>query len=178
MKRLALLASAIALCAATTAQAAEPPCLTPAEFTALSSYALPSAIRGAASRCAGTLPAGAYLRTSGETLARKYDTRKAAAWPGARAAFLRVGTAMSPQTAELFKGMPAATLQPIVDTMLTSMVGQKLPLERCAALDRLVMLVSPLPPENTAELFGLAAGLYAQDGRAKLGQFSVCKTAN
>lgn len=175
MKRLSLLAPALALCAATTAEAAEPPCLTPAEFTALSGYALPSAIRAAAARCAGTLPANAYLRASGEGLARKYDARKAATWPAAKAAFIRVGMAMSPQTAEVFKSMPDAQLQPIVDTLLTSTVGQKLPLDRCGSLDRLVMLVSPLPPQNTAELFGLAAGLYAQDGRAKLGQFSVCK---
>ena len=175
MRRVFSGAVALGVCAASSAQAAEPPCLTPTEFTALSSYALPSAIRGATARCAGTLPASAYLRSSGEMLARKYDGRKAAVWPTTKAAFIRVGSVMSPQTSEVFKSMPDGSLQPIVDSLLTTTVEQKLPLDRCVALDRLAMLLAPLPPENTAEIFGLAAGLYARDGRSKLGPFSVCK---
>ena len=45
------------------AQAAEPPCLTSSEFTALSSYALPSIITGTTEHCATTLPANAWLRS-------------------------------------------------------------------------------------------------------------------
>ncbi len=175
MKQFLPLAAAFSLCGATTAQAAVPPCLTPTEFTALTNYAMPSAIRGAMARCTATLPAHAYLRTNGEALARKYDAGKARNWPAAKVAFLRVGAVLNPEAGALFKSMPDEAVQPIVDSMMTGLVGQKLPLERCASLDRLVMLLSPLPAENVGELFGLAAGLYAQDGRAKLGQFSVCK---
>lgn len=178
MKNFLALAAAFALSGATTAQAAVPPCLTPAEFTALTDYAMPSAIRGAAARCSAALPANAYLRTNAEALAHKYDAGKARNWPAAKGAFLRVGAVLNPEAGALFKSMPDAAVQPIVDSMMTGLVGQKLPLDRCASLDRLVTLLSPLPADNVGELFGLAAGLYAQDGRAKLGQFSVCKASN
>lgn len=169
-----LAVAALALCP-TLAQAAEPPCLAPAEFTAVSTYALPSLIRGAVSRCGPALPADAFLRTGGEALARKYDLGKAASWPRAKTAFLKVGTVVNPQVSGLFGAMPDATLRPLADGSMVSLVGQKLPTERCASLSRAVELVAPLPPANAAELIGLAAGLWARDGRARLGQFTLCK---
>jgi hypothetical protein len=172
-------AAALAFCstlAPSLAQAAEPPCLAPTEFTAVSTYALPSLIRGAITRCTPTLPATAYLRTGGEPLARKYDAGKAVAWPRAKSAFLRVGTVVNPQMGGLFGAMPDATLRPLADGSMVSLVGQKLPLERCASLSRAIELVAPLPASNAAELIGLAAGLWARDGRARLGQFTLCKT--
>lgn len=156
------------------AQAAEPPCLTSGEFASLSSYALPSMIRGTAQRCAAVLPGNAFLRQGSDQLASRYDARKSASWPGAKAAFLKIGAATNPQAADLFKLMSDDALQPMVDSLIQGMVGQQLPTTRCGAVDRLVMLLAPLPAENTAELIGLAAGLGAKDGKARVGQFSIC----
>jgi hypothetical protein len=38
-----------------------------------------------------------------------------------------------------------------------------------------VMLLSPLPAESTAEVIGLAAGLGARAGQARLGKLAICK---
>lgn len=174
MRNFVKLASIALALAPGIAVAAEPPCLTPAEFSALSSYALPSVITGAAQRCAASLPSDAYLRVSGSELASRYARTKDSAWPGAKAAFLKAGLASNPDAAELIKLMPDETLQRFVDTAILSLVGQRLPIERCTAVDSIVRLLSPLPPQNAAELIGLAAGLGSKTGNARIGAFSIC----
>jgi hypothetical protein len=172
MRRLAALLLTLAPLAA---QAAEPPCLTSAEFSALSVYALPSIITGTGERCAASLPADAWLKRNGGQLAARYASGKAAAWPQAKAAFFKfsAGTANGEAT-NMLKSLPDTSLQPMLDALIAGMVGQQVPPERCGAISRLVQLLSPLPPENTAELIALAAGLGAKSGRAKLGSFSLC----
>lgn len=166
---IALLLSPIA------AQAAEPPCLTPAEFTALSNYALPSIITGTAERCAASLPADAWLRRNGNQLAARYAVGKPAAWPTAKAAFFKIGGATAnADAANLLRTLPDSSLQPMLDGLISGMVGQQVPPERCGVIDRLVRLLAPLPPENTAELIAVAAGLGARSGRAKVGNFRIC----
>ncbi len=175
MPRFLLAAPALALALATTAQAAEPPCLTASEFTAVSTYALPGALEAVAQRCAPQLGANAYLKSDAKRLAARYASGSEAAWPRAKAAFLKAGVGGNPQAASLFAGMPDDTLQPLVDGVLASAIAQKLPTDRCTAIDRLVRLLSPLPPENTAELIALAAGLGAKSDKARVGQFSLCR---
>jgi hypothetical protein len=166
MRSTALLAPLALALAPIAAQATEPPCLTATEFTALSSYALPSIITGTTERCAAALPADAWLRRNGGQLAARYAAGKPAAWPAAKAAFFKF--------ANLLKSLPDSSLQPMVDALISGMIGQQLPADRCGAIDRLVRLLAPLPPENTAELIAVAAGLGAKTGRARLGKFSIC----
>lgn len=174
-RNLATLGCAALLTAPGIAAAAESaaPCLTPAEFTSLSSYALPSVITGVAQQCTQTLPGEAYLTRSGSQLAQRYAARKAASWPGAKAAFMKF-SGSNAEAAQLFKAMPDESLQPLLDGIITSMIATKLPTTQCATIDRFVSLLAPLPPENTAELIALAAGLGARSGKARVGQFSLC----
>jgi hypothetical protein len=79
MRSTALLAPLALALAPIAAQATEPPCLTATEFTALSSYALPSIITGTTERCAAALPADAWLRRNGGQLAARYAAGKPAA---------------------------------------------------------------------------------------------------
>lgn len=170
--------SAVALVATPTlAQAADSgpaPCLKPAEFAALSAYALPSAIRGAGLRCDPVLGKDAFLPGNGTKLAARYDAAKSAAWPVAKAAFLKSGIIGDPDAAQMFRTMPDSTLQPLVDTMITGMVQQKLPTDRCAAVDRLLALLSPLPAQSTGEAIAIAIGLGASGGKARIGWVAVC----
>lgn len=153
-----------------------PICLQPAEFAAFSAYAMPSAIRGAELRCGPVLGKDAFLPTGGEKLAERYDTGKAAAWPAAKAAVLRSGLIGDPDAAQLLRTMPDTTLQPLVDSMIVGLVQQKLPVDRCASVDRLLMLLSPLPPQSTSEAIALAIGLGAKSGQARIGRIEVCQS--
>lgn len=175
MNRAAFTAAALLAVLPTIVQAAEPVCLTPAEFTALSTYALPSVIRGTADRCAPVLPAGAFLRSDGEKLAARYAARRDSAWPGAKQAFLKVGMAKSPEAAQIFGKMSDDTLKPMVDELVVGVISQQLPEDRCKPVDRALRLLSPLPAENTAELIGVIAGLGARSGKARIGQFALCE---
>jgi hypothetical protein len=174
MRRFQCVAAAALLTLPGVAQAAEPPCLTSGEFTALSTYALPSVIRGTTQRCAPALPSDSFLRQDGEKLAARYAASKDQAWPAAKAAFLKLGTAKDARASEIFKSMSDDALRPLVDGLVTGVVVQQLPVNRCSTVDRLFMLLSPLPAENTAGLIGLAAGLGARGGKARVGDFSLC----
>jgi hypothetical protein len=153
------LAIALALVPATL-RAAEPPCLTTGEFTALAGYALPASIDGVARRCSAALPVDAFLRTGAATLAARYAQAKPGAWLGAKAAFLKLGN-LDPTAGRLLQMLPDDTLQQVVDGAVQAKVADSVPLERCGAANRLLQLLAPLPPENTAELIALAVGLGA-----------------
>jgi hypothetical protein len=172
--RILLTLAAAGLLIAPQLAAAQAPCLTPGEFTALSSYALPSVIDGVSQRCAAQLPAEAFLRRDGAGLSKRYAAQKPGAWPGAKAAFLKLSSSGGDQAADLIRGMPDASLQPMLDAFVSGSISQKLPLGQCSTIDHVIRLLAPLPPENTAELIALAAGLGAKSGRAKAGDFSLC----
>jgi len=174
MTRFSFLAAAL-LMIPQAAMAADEVCLTPREFAALSAYALPSVIGGTSRACAAQLPATAFLRHSGDELAARYARSKAAAWPEARAAFLKVSGANDPTARDLLSSIPDDTLQQMTDAAFAGIVAGKVKPSSCATIDRVIALLAPLPPENTAELLGLAAGLGSKSGEAKLGKFAICK---
>ena len=175
MTRLSLLAAALLLTAPQVAMAADEVCLTPREFTALSTYALPSVIGGTSRACAALLPPDSFLRRSGDEFAARYARGKAAAWPEAKAAFLKMSAARDPGAAQLFTAMPDDALQQVADAAFAGIVAGQVKPDSCTSIDRAIALLSPLPPENTAELIALAAGLGAKTGEAKVGKFALCK---
>lgn len=156
------------------ANAAEPPCLTAAEFTGVASYALPSVISGTTLRCSATLPTSSYLRSNGTQLAARYAEAKPAAWPVAKTAFLKISTTSDQAANALFANLPDQSLQTMLDAVIEGAVSQQIPTERCSTIDQLIRALSALPPENTAEVIALAVGLGAQSDKAKLGAFKLC----
>lgn len=175
MRRLAPAFLLFALAAPQVAQAADPVCLTPREVTALSTYALPSAIGGVTRNCAASLPADAWLPRNGAALAQRYGEGKARAWPDAKAAFLKMSAATNPEATLLFTSLPDDSLQPLADAALSGIVAGKIKPESCPAIDRALSLLAPLPAENTAELIALAVGIGAKAGEPRLGKFAICK---
>jgi hypothetical protein len=176
MRRLTAVILALAVTTPSLARAAEPPCLSPGEFTALAEYALPSIISGATLRCSSALAPDAYLRRSGSQLVERFATRKPAAWPGAKAAFLKLSTSGGPDVDRMIRTLPDPSLQQMLGSLMEGLVSQQVPLERCTAIDRLIGLLSPLPAQSTAEVIALAVGLGSKAGRTKLGVISVCQS--
>lgn len=173
--RLKLSAAAFLALLPGLAQAAEPPCLNPAEFSALAGFALPSVIEGANKRCATTLAPTSYLRTSGSQLVSRYAERKDAAWPGAKSAFMKLSTSTNAQANDVLKTLPDDTLKDMLDLMLEGMVSQEIPLNDCDTIDQFVRLLAPLPAQNTAELVGLIVGLVGNGDKGTVGRISLCK---
>lgn len=177
--RLALLIPAVACLVPGFAHAAQPVCLTPREFAALSTYALPSVIDGTTRTCTPHLPATAYLPRKGAELAGRYAAGKAGAWPAAKDAFLKMSTATNPEAANLFASMPDDALRPLADAALAGIVSAKLKPDSCVTVDRVMALVAPLPAESAAELIALATGLAAKSGSGedgpRFGKIALCK---
>ena len=167
----------IAICLAAlpgVARAAEPPCLTGAEFASLAGYSLPSVISGTTQRCSASLGADAYLKRNGTQLAARYAERKAANWPGAKAAFMKLSATKNEDANKLLSSMPDPSLQQMIDAVMEGMVSQQIKPERCGAIDNVVRLLAPLPPANTAELIALAVGLGTKSGQGKVGSITLC----
>jgi nicotinamide-nucleotide amidase len=88
------------------ARAAEPPCITPHEFNALSTYALPNALSATAQRCSASLPPDAFLKTGGPAMIARYAAGKPEAWPGARNVFLKLSSGQQGPVGDMLRAMP------------------------------------------------------------------------
>ena len=172
---LSLAAAGTLLATPALAQTAAQPCLTKGEFTALATYAMPSAIEGVTKRCAGTLGTDAYLAKNGNALTVRYAKDKNAAWPQAKAAFFKFSASKGDQTTNFMRQLPDESLRPIVDTVVEGMASQEIALKDCAAIDEFVRLLAPLPARNTAALLTLIIAFADEPDAGKLGGFTICK---
>jgi hypothetical protein len=157
------------------AQAAEPPCLTPKEATAVAAYAMPSVISGTVQRCAPVLGKDSWLARSGSGLAGRYAERKAAVWPEAKAAILKVAGGSGDPMMDMVRSMPDDSLRPFADSLVVAGIAEKLPANRCAPINRFLSLIAPLPPESTAELVALTLGVLSRSDKPKIGKLPICK---
>lgn len=175
MRTLAVILAALTLAAPQVAAAAEPPCLTAREASSVVTWAMPSAITGITQRCTPVLAKDAYLARSGTQLAQRYGAARTAAWPEAKAALLRVAGESKDPMMSTVKDLPDATIQQLLDTLVSGVVSEKVPTERCGTISRALDLLSPLPPENTAEIVALTLGLAAHTDNPRVGKFAICK---
>jgi hypothetical protein len=174
MRVLIPFAAAAFACQPVVAQAQDAACLSPKQAASLASYALPSVISGTTKRCATTLPGNSFLKTSGETLAKRYATRKTENWPAAKAAFLTMSSGKD-DASKVLAQLPDDSLREMIDVILEGMIAQEIPLGECGKIDNFVRLLAPLPPENTAELVALTVSLATDKQPAKPGKLAICK---
>lgn len=176
MRSAATLIAAAALAASQAASAATPlPCLTSSEVAAATAFALPGAISATADKCGPTLGKGSYFARSGSQLAARFATTKAKAWPATRAAIVRVATASADPMLQSAKNLPDGAMQEIINGLVVAAVADKIPVNRCGQIDRVLELIAPLPPENATELVALTLGVLAQGPNPHIGKLAICK---
>lgn len=142
MKALATLAAAAALLAAPPA-AAQARCLSAADAEAIALVALPDIIRDAGTVCAA-LPASSLLRRTDGKFIAKYEAEAERAWPAARTAIAK----LSDPAVELL--LLSEYARPLLSSLFAPQITGRINPEDCPTLDRLVTLLEPLPPRNTA----------------------------
>ena len=135
-----------ALLASAPAQQAQPPCLTQSQVEAMTLFALPPLLEGAAKACAPALPAGSYLMNGGRTLARTLAAESSTHWAGASAAVAMVGGKDFPA------GLSETTARGLIHDLVANGLSTAKGREQCARIDRAADLLSPLPPRNLAGL--------------------------
>jgi len=136
-------------------------CLTSPEAESIALVVMPDILRQTGVLCAARLPVASPLRSGGDLIAR-YDREAERAWPAAKAAILKLSV---PQ-ADLLLGSDFA--RPIVATLVAPLVVGRIAVADCGTVDRLVSLLAPLPPRNTAGvLVTLLQYLKSQKARGK-----------
>lgn len=178
-RNLLALGAGLAMAQAQVAQAANaaPDCLSEVEMNALVGYALPSVIDGAMKACSPHLSPNGYFATRGSEFLGRYASRKDANWPLAKAAFLKLGSSKDAKLVDTVKDLPDAAVQPFVEAMVSEMVGDQIKPDQCTAIERGVRILSPLPPENTAELITFVVILADKPKAGKATSLPICQAA-
>jgi hypothetical protein len=140
--KLIILAVAAALIA--TPAAAQRSCLSDAEAESLATVILPDVIRETGRLCQSRLPARSLLRRTDGPLIAKYQAAADRAWPAAQQAIVKLSD-------------PAVTLllaseyaRPVLSSLIAPQIVGRIAVADCPVIDRLVTLLEPLPPANTA----------------------------
>ncbi|NIJ24875.1 hypothetical protein [Sphingomonas japonica] len=154
-------AAAIAACiAAPIAEAQTGQCVTQREAEALFLYVAPDLIRTTTALCGPRLPANAFLRTGNARLTAKYRAESSAAWPGAKAALLKI---VGPDAGQMLDSQFAGTM---VSTIVAPLVSGAIKPADCPVVDRILAQMDPLPARNTAALLVTFAQLADRERRA------------
>lgn len=157
-RRLAPLVLAVALLAQpATAQQLE---LTEQEMATVARIGMPAAFRSLQAKCDPMLDSNAYIYARGEALHRRLLSVSNAAASGASRVIASVTARSSPAMGEIVGGMPPEVLRPYFDEMVAGMLTREIQTENCAAINRALELIEPLPAENLADLLALA---YTQE---------------
>lgn len=152
-------------------------CLSESEVGALVGYALPSVLDGAMKACKPHLATNGFFATRGGEFVNHYAARKNANWPVAKSAFFKLGGAKNDKMGETINALPDNALQPFVEAMVSEMVGGEIKPDQCTAIERGVRILSPLPPENTAELITFVVVLADKPKAGKASSLPICKAS-
>ena len=138
-----------ALLAAAPAEQAQRPCLTQAQIEAMTLFALPPLLEGAAKACAPALPANSYLMNGGRTLAQTLGAESSTHWASASPAVTMLGGKEFPA------GLSETTARGLIHDLILNGLSTAKGREQCGRIDRAADLLSPLPPRNLAGLIVL-----------------------
>jgi hypothetical protein len=155
------LAAVMALGTFVPAQAAEPAarCIKPQEMEGLIAYFLPNVINEVSTNCGAHLPADSYIRAKLPLLAGQLTETKAAAWPVAKAAFLKMA---NPQDAKAMAGLPDEALRPMVDQVMAQKISIPVTAPVCADANDISEALAPLSAAQSVHLLATIFSVVAR----------------
>lgn len=127
-------------------------CLTDAEAHKLVLYALPGVADQLGDACKANLPATAYLIQSRQTLIARFDKSALSSAAGARLAFAKLAGVNS----TVFEKLDNTTLRTLIGAGIASAMGKGIKAGECRIINDVLEQLDPLPPENLANLIGVA----------------------
>lgn len=146
--------------------AAQTRCITTPEAEAMTLVALPDLIRQTGTVCAGRLPAASLIRDPSGRLVSRYEAEATRAWPIARGAIVK----LSDPAVDVM--LESEFARPLLTSLLVPMLVGRIAPADCGTIDRLVTLLEPLPPRNTAGIV-VATLQYLKAEKARGGNVSV-----
>lgn len=155
-----------ALASATTAQAQQNACVSPADLSDAVVYVMPVAFDAAKSACGPRLAESGFMTRSGDAYIAQFRDGQNKAWPGAfrfLKTFMDQGGAgkagKGQDMAAMLSAMPAAALRPFVDALVGQMIAGEIKPDSCGKIERGLELLSPLPSENIGGLIAFVVEL-------------------
>ena len=164
MRRLALALALTSLVASPAA--AQQRCITTPEAEAMALVALPDLLRQTGTVCTGRLPVASLLRNPQSRLIARYEAEAVRAWPVARSAIVKLS---DPAVDAM---LDSEFARPLLTSLLVPMLVGRIAPADCGTIDRLVSLLEPLPPRNTAGIV-VATLQYLKAKKAKGERVSV-----
>ena len=138
------LLAAMLLAAIPTTALAQTPCLSRTEAEAITLVAFPDIIRETGRVCTA-LPASSLVRRNSGAFIARYEAEADRAWPAARDAIAKLS---DPQIALLL--LQSDYARPLITPLMALQVVGRIQPTDCPTIDRIVTLLEPLPPRNTA----------------------------
>lgn len=172
IRRVALLAAALALPAVASAQALDR-CVPQEEAAALVTFALPTMVEQLAKRCGPELPPQAYLPRYAHDLADRYRPDAAAAWPIARRA---IGDLF-----QRFLGQPMPSdmnsdmVRVLTEPALAGLLASRIKTSDCAIADRAIANLGAVSGREVGNLVALGAAIADRKGQGIAGVLRVCR---
>ncbi|GEM_PF-696405 len=168
-RKLGVLLGATLLALTPHAALAQQQCVTEAEVSAMTIYAVPSMVKSMQTRCGPRLAANGFLATRGLEFAGRYAALQERVWPRAKSGLLKLiaSQALAEASArnqntrglEMIGGLPDQAVRPFVDALIVQELGPRIELANCGKIERVMQAVAPIDPEVSAGLIGLVMGL-------------------
>ena len=145
-------------------------CIPTAEAEALFLAIAPELLRTAGQTCAASLPADSLLRRPSAAFLAKYEAEAERSWPLAKEAILKIA-------GEDARGvMETEAAHPLVVSLMAPLLAGKIKASDCAAVDRVLGYLEPLPARNMSGLLVTIFELSQRDekGKGEASGLNIC----
>ncbi|MFC4255677.1 hypothetical protein GRI97_17665 [Altererythrobacter xixiisoli] len=168
-RKLGMFLGAVLLAVTPHVASAQQRCVTEAEVSAMTIYAVPSMVKSLQSRCAGRLSSTGFLATRGQQFAGRYAALQTTVWPRAKSGLLKIIASRTQSEAairnqntrglDMIGNLPDEAVRPFVDALIVQELTPQIDLANCSKIERAMQAVAPIDPEVSAGLVGLVVGL-------------------
>lgn len=157
MKRTAF-GSALALAALASAQTAQAQnvCVQPEDAADAMIYFMPAAYDATMTKCENQFSADSFLTSEdGRLFIDGFRGQQDARWSGTYRffqVFIQKQAKGDEAMGQMIANLPEDSLRPLIDGIMGQVIAQEVKSDSCEKIDRVVELLSPLPPENLGGL--------------------------
>jgi hypothetical protein len=167
MNRILHVAAGLTAMVSTSAQAAEPACVTRSEVNSVIAYFAPVLMDPVISTCKPHLAPDAYLLVGGRQIADSLALRKDAEWKVAKATFSRLfGDGKMNE-------MSDAMFQQMMTAKLSEGITGKLKPQECKDISTIGAKLAPLGADGLVDLVGEVLAVAMREGGRKA-PFTIC----
>lgn len=140
------------------------PCINNAEMHGAVAYFLPNVLAELSGKCAAAAPEASYFRTVLPRLIGRLQSGRDAAWPQAKAAFLKFSSEGG--KTPVFANLPDEALRPIVDQAVTQEISIKMGPSACGEAGDVLEALSPLDPDQAVHLVATILNVAARGDKS------------